>query len=177
MILTFFIIIFLFAIPAAIIIVIAEGFTSKRNRNKIAESHNLDFLYSANYEHIAGLPIVANVKVDFFYGTNQITFIKEKQEFSINMDQVDSIDIAKGSDMQAAQGNAVLGFVVFGVAGALIGGLDSTIDYLVITYVNSDGEKSSIILNSYDDPKTAKKVEKEYKSTVHKDKPEEKIQL
>lgn len=110
-------------------------------------------------KHINGLPIPQGVIIDVFYCDDKIVFKKDTQEISVAKDKITSIETVTGKDIDTT--GAVAGFLVFGLAGAILGA--STV-YMLITY-ESEGEQKGITLDTYASGLTPSKIVNDFKNT------------
>ena len=115
----------------------------KNQQAKNANKAKYNPKYTGQMKHINGLPLPQGVVIDLFYCEDKIIFKKDNQEISISKDKITSIETVTGKDIDTS--GAVAGYLVFGLAGAVLGA--STV-YMLITY-ESEGEQKGITLDTY----------------------------
>ena len=103
------------------------------------------------FKHVEGLPLANGVDVEIYYSSEKITFLKEKQEISLLVSKIQSIDVVTGKDLknQISSGAIAGKYIIGGTTGALIGAALSTTLYFVITYKSEDEYKFLILDTAY----------------------------
>lgn len=154
----FLIIVALIAIPCFIFY---KAIKTSNNAQKIKSANKVKYnpKYTGQMKHINGLPLPQGVVLDLFYCEDKIVFKKDNQEISISKDKITSIETVMGKDIDT--GGAVTGFLVFGLAGAVLGA--STV-YMLITY-ESEGEQKGITLDTYMSGFAPGKIVDDFKNT------------
>jgi len=133
--------------------------SAKQQREIKTNKEKYNPKYTGKMKHINGLPLPQGVVIDLFYCDDKIIFKKDNQEISISKDKITSIETIMGKDIDT--GGAVTGFLVFGLAGAVLG--SSTV-YMLITY-ESEGEQKGITLDTYMSGFAPGKIVDDFKKT------------
>lgn len=97
-------------------------------------------------KHISGLPFPPNSSVEIYYNENEIYFLKDKQEISIKLEKIISMDECTGKNLKSeiASGAIAGKLLIGGATGAILGSIMSTTIYFVIVYKSNDETKSLI---------------------------------
>lgn len=145
-----------------------------KKKNEKKDLTNLS-IYTA-FHHVSGLPLVEESlcevfsfpdRFDFKYGTTEITLFKSKVT-----DMTIKTDTEIQSQAVSSVGGAISGAMLFGAAGAIIGGRTKTkkfknvSNYLIITYKSdAEGELKFIVFDIKNNPPSAHKLVKEFQKS------------
>lgn len=97
-------------------------------------------------KHISGLPFPRNSSVEIYYNENEIYFLKDKQEISIRLEKIISMDVCTGKNLKSEiTSGAIAGsLLIGGTTGAILGSIMATTVYFVIVYKSNNETKSLI---------------------------------
>ncbi|MDR2167741.1 MAG: hypothetical protein LBE35_07835 [Clostridiales bacterium] len=137
----------------------------KQENAKKDEAEKYSAIYDGLFKHSEGLPLATGVMVQLFYGKEKITFKKDLQEISLELNRIIDIDTVFGKDAKgdAASGATAGAVIGGGLTGAAIGAMLATSTYLVITY-EKDGEPAYILLDTAQTGLLANKIVKDFKA-------------
>lgn len=163
----------LIIIPIMVLVIIGIIKANKKKKMRKAELQQSGLLTYTSFNHVNGLPIVENLlceiksyrdRLDFRAGTTNIKLPREKIT-----DMCIKTDTEIQNQAVSSVGGAIAGGVMFGTLGAIIGGRAKTkkvktiTRYLIITYIDEQGELKYIGFDVKNNSQSASKLVKEFR--------------
>lgn len=140
------------------------GIFKRKIRSDIEQKINeLNPKVFVSIAHIEGLPVPSGSNSQIYYCDDKIVIDSNNSSFIIDINKVQDISIKTDREIEkhivSSTGRAIVGGMMFGIAGAAIGGRAKTkkteivTSNLIITYIDTNEELKCIIFNALHTPK------------------------
>ena len=147
------------------VVIIGLAYDAHEKKNKLEGNYNA--IFYGTLKHISGLPIASDAAIEVCYCQDKFVFLNGKQEITLALDKVKSVDCVTKNDLSKAMTGAAAGkYILGGLTGAVIGSITATDMCLIISY-ESSGENKLIALNQNTASGFGKKVENAFKNSSY----------
>lgn len=140
---------------------VEKGREEKQKNENIKQQglENYNAIYSAETNHICGLPLAENSKCIIHLCDNQIVVESVGNIFKLQHNKIMDMNIKTSKEVQNSISGAVGGYMLLGPIGAFLGG--STTDFhrfFIIIYKNKNNKEECISFDMKDDMKAFKEI-------------------